>query len=94
MPTNNDSGFGDDTLDIVGKALGFALAAYDQAPSNGGQFDRINATRNALNDLIDDEQFSDEVASVLDGLCAGITAYMQQALAQKTGSKTSSDYIL
>lgn len=75
----------DDIHDVIGRACGYALAVYDQTTSHGGQLDRINETRATLSDMIDDERFSDEVAAVIDGLCAGLTTYMQMVLAQEAG---------
>lgn len=74
--------------DTIGKALGFALAVYDQTSSAGGQLDRINETRATLSDMLENERFSDDVAAVLDGLCAGLTSYMQFDRAKQTGCDT------
>lgn len=80
--------------DTIGKAIGFALAVYDQTSSAGGQLDRINETRATLSDMIDGDRFTPEVAAVLDGLCAGLTTYMQQCMRKQTGFKGSSHHLL
>lgn len=80
--------------DTIAKALGFALAVYDQTSSAGGQLDRINETRATLSDMIDNERFSDDVAAVMDGVCAGLTSYMQFDLAKHTGRDTGEGYLL
>lgn len=84
----------DDTPDTIGKALGFALAVYDQTSSAGGRLDRINETRAILSDMVEEERFTDEVASVLDGFCAGLTTYMQLVLRQETGLDTGEGHLL
>lgn len=84
----------DDTLDTVGKALGFALSVYDQTSGAGAQLNRINNTRCTLADMIDDERFTPEVAEVLEGFCAGITTYMQLIVNQETGRDSGDGYLL
>ena len=83
-----------DLPDTVGKALGFALAVYDQTASNGGPLDRINATRSRLTALTEQEIFTPDVAAVLDGMCAGLTTYMQEVRRKETGVNRLSDYLL
>lgn len=84
----------DDMPDTIGKAIGFALAVYDQTSSAGGRLDRINETRATLSEMIDDDRFTPHVAAVLDGLCAGLTTYMQQCIREQTGVKALSDNLL
>lgn len=71
--------------EAIGKAIGYALAAYDQTVSRGGQLDRINDTGSVLCDLLDDERVSDEVADVLSGMLAGLTTYMREVMKDKAG---------
>ncbi|RGE46143.1 hypothetical protein DZC30_05075 [Comamonas testosteroni] len=94
MPINDDSGFGDDTLDVVGKALGFALAVYSQIPEGESPGFRINSTRKTLDAMVEEGAFSPEVAAVIEGFCAGITTFRQQMLIQQSGGKASSGHIL
>ena len=83
-----------DLPDTVGKALGFALAIYDQTSTNDGPLDHINATRNRLTALTEQEIFTPDVAAVLEGLCAGLTTYMQEVRRKETGVNRFSDYLL
>ena len=83
----------DDTLDTVGKAMGFALAVYDQTAS-GAMLDRINETRRTLDAWIDDERFSPEVSAVMEGVSAGLVSYMGMVVADKTGTPRIGNYLL
>ncbi|MDI9855219.1 hypothetical protein [Comamonas sp. 17RB] len=82
-----------DTLDTIGKAIGFALAVYDQT-APGDAMTRINETRRTLDALIDDESFSPEVASVVEGVSAGLVSYMRVNWAEKSDLPASGDYLL
>ena len=84
----------DDTLDIVGRAMGFALSVYDQTSGAGARLNRLNNTRCTLADMIDDERFTPEVAEVLEGFCAGITSYMQLIVNQETGRDSGAGHLL
>ena len=79
------------TVDTIGLAFGFALAVYDQTTSNGGQLDRINQTCQELFAQIEAERFSEAQAAVLEGVAAGLSAYLRTSLRQQTGSLGEND---
>lgn len=83
----------EEKLDAVGKAIGFALAVYDQTKP-GALLDRINATRSTLEEMTDDDLFSPDVAAVMDGVCAGLTQYMRLIVADQSGLKSSPGHVI
>lgn len=83
----------EEKLDAVGKAIGFALAVYDQTKP-GALLDRINATRSTLEEMTDDDLFSPDVAAVMDGVCAGLTQYMRLIVADQSSLKSSPGHVI
>ncbi|QKV52631.1 hypothetical protein [Comamonas antarctica] len=83
----------DDALDTLGRALGFALAVYDQT-TPGAQLDRIVETRRTLDAWIDDERFSPDVSAVMEGVTAGLTSYVGMVVADQTGTPRFGKYLL
>lgn len=82
-----------EALDTVGKALGFALAVYDQTKP-GALLDRINETRSTLEAMTDEARFSPDVAAVMDGVCAGLTQYMRLIVAEQSGLEGRPGYVI
>lgn len=80
-----------DMVDTIGLAFGFALAVYDQTTSNGGQLDRVNQTCQELFAHIEDERFSEAQAAVLEGIAAGLSAYLRTNLRDLTGTLGEND---
>lgn len=80
-------------LDAVGKALGFALAVYDQTQP-GALLDRIAATRNTLETMSEDGMFSPDVDAVMEGVCAGLCQYTRMVVADKSGFDSSKGYVI
>ena len=80
-----------EALDTIGLAVGFALAVYDQTTSNGGPLDRVNQTCQELFAHIEDERFSESQAAVLEGIAAGLSAYLRTSLRNQTGNLGEND---
>lgn len=80
-------------LDAVGKALGFALAVYDQTQP-GALLDRIVATRSTLETMSEDGMFSPDVDAVMEGVCAGLHQYTRMVLADQSGIDSSPGHVI
>lgn len=88
---NGKTSIDNDMVDTIGLAFGFALAVYDQTTSNGGPLDRINQTCQELFDHIEDERFSEAQSAVLEGVAAGLSAYMRTRMRQEVGNLGDDD---
>lgn len=69
----------------IGKAFGYALAVYDQTTGRAGDLGRVSTTMNALADMAAEAAPHEGAADVLSGISAGLMAYMQVAMAKKSG---------
>lgn len=96
MSDSKPSGSAADTLDIVGRAIGFALAVYDQtqAERGGGPLDRINKTRALLTELSEAELFTPGVEAVIDAVCAGLSQYSLGRQRDQTGGGGGGRHLL